>query len=104
MSKPRKLQIRNSTAEFLVFTHQAGESGIEVRVEEETIWLTQKLIAQLFDVDARTVSEHLGNIFASGELKEEATHRNFRLVQMEGGREVGRNVAFYNLYAIITWD
>jgi hypothetical protein len=102
MSKPKKLQIRNSTAEFLVFTHQAGESGIEVRVEEETIWLTQKLIAKLFDVDVRTVSEHLGNIFASGELKEEATHRNFRLVQKEGEREVARNVAFYNLDAIIS--
>ena len=101
MSKPKKIQIRNSTAEFLVFTSQAGENGIEVRVAEETVWLTQKLIAALFEVDVRTVSEHLQNIFASNELTEQATLRNFRTVQKEGGREVARNVACYNLDAII---
>jgi hypothetical protein len=95
------LQIRNSTAEFLVFTSQAGEKGIEVRVEDETVWLTQKLIGVLFEVDVRTVSEHLGNIFATRELNEAATLRNFRIVQPEGTREVARNVAFYNLDAII---
>jgi len=99
MSKSKKLQIRNSTAEFLVFTSQAGENGVEVRVEDETVWLTQKLIAVLFEVDVRTVSEHLQNIFASGELKEETTIRNFRTVQKEGAREVSRNIAFYNLDA-----
>jgi hypothetical protein len=67
MSQKNKLHIRNSTAEFLVFTTQAGDDGIEVRVENETVWLTQKLIAVLFEVDVRTVSEHLGNIFSSGE-------------------------------------
>ncbi len=78
MSKVRKVQIRNSMAEFQVFTTQAGEGGIEVRIEDETVWLTQKLIATLFDVDIRTVSEHLKNIFASGELKEDSVLRNFR--------------------------
>jgi hypothetical protein len=102
MSKSKKLQIRNSTAEFLIFTSQAGENGVEVRVEDETVWLTQKLIAALFEVDVRTVSEHLQNIFASGELKEETTIRNFRTVQKEGAREVSRNIAFYNLDAIIS--
>jgi len=102
MSQPKKLRIRNSTAEFLVFTSQAKENGIEVRVEGETVWLTQKLIAALFEVDVRTVSEHLQNIFANGELKEQATLRNFRTVQKEGDREVTRNVAFYNLDAIIS--
>lgn len=95
------MQIRNSTTEFLVFTSQAGEKGIEVRVADETVWLTQKLIAALFDVDVRTVSEHLQNIFATKELTQDATLRNFRTVQTEGSREVARNVGFYNLDAII---
>ena len=95
------MQIRNSTAEFLVFTSQAGEKGIEVRVADETVWLTQKLIAALFDVDVRTVSEHLQNTFATKELTQDATLRNFRTVQTEGSREVARNVGFYNLDAII---
>lgn len=101
MSQDKKIQIRNSTAEFLVFTSQAGEQGIEVRVADETVWLTQKRIAVLFDVDVRTVSEHLQNIFATNELAQEATLRNFRIVQTEGAREVARNVGFYNLDAII---
>jgi len=101
MSKEKRIQIRNSTTEFLVFTAQAGEQGIEVRIEDETVWLTQKLMATLFEVDVRTISEHLGNIFASSELSEKATIRNFRIVQKEGSREVARNVDFYNLDAII---
>jgi len=96
------LQIRNSTAEFLIFTSQANENTIEVRVEDETVWLTQKLIAELFGVDVRTINEHLKNIYTEGELVEEATIRNFRIVQKEGNREVGRDVLFYNLDAIIS--
>jgi len=94
--------IRNSTAEFLIFTGQAGEQSIEARYEDETVWLTQKLMAELFAVDVRTVSEHLKNIFESGELAREATLRKFRTVQTEGSREVTRNVDFYNLDAIIS--
>ena len=101
MSHDKKMHIRNSTAEFLVFTSQASEKSIEVRVADETVWLTQKLIAALFDVDVRTVSEHLQNIFATKELTQDATFRNFRIVQTEGSREVARNVGFYNLDAII---
>ncbi|HAF85904.1 MAG TPA: virulence-like protein, partial [Sphaerochaeta sp.] len=70
--------IHNSTTEFLIFTAQAGEQSIEARYEEETIWLSQKLIAQLFDVDVRTVNEHLQNIFKSGELQEDSVIRKFR--------------------------
>jgi hypothetical protein len=94
--------IRNSTAEFLIFTGQAGEQSIEARYEEDTLWLSQKLIAELFGVDVRTVSEHLKNIFASNELGPEATIRNFRIVQREGTREVSRAVDFYNLDGIIS--
>ncbi|WP_051414305.1 virulence RhuM family protein [Pseudoxanthomonas suwonensis] len=96
------LRIRASTAEFLIFTQQAGEPSIEVRYEDETIWLTQKLMAALFDVDVRTISEHLRNIYTSGELDEAATIRNFRTVQTEGSRQVAREVAHYHLDAIIS--
>lgn len=101
MSKEEKLQIRNSTAEFLIFTRQAGEDGIEVRVEGETVWLTQKLMAALFEVDVRTINEHLGNIYESGEQQRAATLRKFRIVQSEGKRAVAREVVHYNLDAII---
>ena len=101
MSPEKKLQIRNSTAEFLIFTRQAGDDGIEVRVENETVWLTQKLMAALFDVDVRTINEHLGNIYQTGEQRREATIRNFRIVRREGTREVARAVEHYNLDAII---
>ena len=94
--------IRNRTAEFLIFIDQAGEQSIEARYEDETVWLTQKLMAELFAVDVRTVSEHLKNIYESGELVREATLRKFRTVQTEGNREVARNVDFYNLDAIVS--
>ena len=97
----KKLQIRNSTAEFLIFTRQAGENGIEVRVEGETVWLTQKLMAALFEVDVRTINEHLGNIYEDGEQQREATVRKFRIVHVEGKRDVAREVEHYNLDAII---
>jgi len=96
-----KLQIRNSTAEFLIFTRQTGEEGIEVRVAEETVWLTQKLMAALFEVTIPTVNEHLSNLYSQGEIVKGSTIRNFRTVQKEGGRGVARNVDFYNLDAII---
>jgi hypothetical protein len=70
MKKENTLQIRNSTAEFLIFTRQAGEDGIEVRVADETVWLTQKLVGVLFDKGRSTITEHLTNIFETGELDE----------------------------------
>ena len=97
----RKL-IRNSTAEFLIFTGQAGEQSIEARYEDETVWLSQKLMAELFDVDVRTVNEHLNNIYAQKELQKEATIRKFRIVQKEGKRNVTRDIEFYNLDGIIS--
>jgi hypothetical protein len=80
----KQLQIRNSTAEFLIFTAQSGEKSIEVRYENETIWLTQKLMAALFNVDVRTISEHLQNIFASNELEPESVIRKFRNTAADG--------------------
>lgn len=96
------LSIRNSTAEFLIFSVQGGEDSIEVRFEDETIWLSQKMMAELFLVDVRTVNEHLQNIFQQDELSREATIRKFRIVQAEGKRDVNRIVDFYNLDAIIS--
>lgn len=99
---PDKKLIRNSTAEFLIFTGQSGEQSIEARYEDETIWLSQKLMGQLFDVGINTINYHLKEIFESGEISPEATVRKFRIVQTEGSRNVARQVEFYNLDAIIS--
>lgn len=103
-SKPQngdELPVRNSTAEFLIFAKDAGADTISVRFQDEMLWLTQPLICQLFDVSKSTVSEHLSNIFASGELLPEATVRKFRTVRQEGSRQVERQLEYYNLEAII---
>ena len=102
MSKGKDLLIRNSTAEFLTFELQSKRDSIEVRYEDETIWLTQKMMATLFDVTPPTINEHLKNIFAPGELDEKATIRKFRIVQKEGARQVNRDVDHYNLDAVIS--
>ena len=98
----KKFEIRNSTAEFLIFQLEGKEDGVQVVYKDETIWATQKVIAELFDVKVATVNEHLANIFKSGELQEEATIRKFRIVQQEGSRNVEREPLFYNLDAIIS--
>lgn len=102
MNSGDKKSIRNSTAEFLIFTAQSGENTIEARYEDETIWLSQKLMAELFEVDVRTVNEHLKNIYAQEEIIPDSTLRKFRIVQNEGQRQVTRNIDFYNLDAIIS--
>ena len=100
MSKDeKKLQIRNSTAEFLIFTGQAGEKSIEARYEDETIWLTQKLMATLFEVTVPTINEHLKNIFAGGELGQDSAIRKFRITAADGKKY---STKLYNLDAIIS--
>ncbi len=100
--KPKKsLQIRNSTVEFLIFSYQTGGDGVEVRVQDGTIWLSQKNIASLFDTSADNISLHLKNIYTEDELNEKSTTEDFSVVQIEGTREVKRNVKHYNLDAII---
>lgn len=91
--------IRNSTAEFLIFTGQSGEQSIEARYEDDSIWLSQKLMAELFAVDVRTISEHLQNIFRSGELVEQAVVRKFRTTAADGKNY---QTQFYHLDAIIS--
>lgn len=94
--------IRNSTAEFLIFTGKSGEQSIEARYEDGTVWLTQIRMAELFTVSKPTISEHLKNIYEQGELERDATVRKFRTVQQEGSRQVSREVEYHNLDAIIS--
>ena len=96
---PDKKQIRNSTAEFLIFSAQSGGDGFEVRYEDETIWLAQKLMAQLFDVTVPTINYHLKEIFKSGEIDENSVIRNFRITATDGK---GYDTKHYNLDAIIS--
>jgi len=87
---------------FLLYNAPDGEVRIEVALEDETVWLTQKAMAELFGVSKSTISEHLNNIYDTVELIKSTTVRNFRTVQMEGDREVTRNLEYYNLDAIIS--
>lgn len=95
----KELQIRNSTTDFLVFTRQNGEEGINVRIEGETVWLTQDGIAMLFDKARTTITEHIRNIYQSGELDENRVCRKFRQTASDGKNY---NVSFYNLDMIIS--
>ena len=96
--KKDTFQIRNSTVDFLVFTRDAHENGIEVRVQDQDVWLTQKAIAQLFEVDRSVVTKHLKNVYESGELSEAATCANFAQVADNGKTY---RYKFYALSAII---
>ena len=101
--KKKEIVIRSSAAEYLTFVASTGESdaSFEMRYEDENIWLTQKMMAALYDVGLPTINEHIKKIYADGELTEEATIRKFRIVQTEGARQVNRELTHYNLQAII---
>lgn len=101
--KKKELAIRSSAAEYLTFVASTGESdaSFEMRYEDENIWLTQKMMAALYDVGLPTINEHIKKIYSDGELTEEATIRKFRIVQTEGVRQVNREVTHYNLQLII---
>ena len=94
--KPQTLQIRNSTADFLVFTKQNSQDTIEVRVQDEDVWLTQEGIARLFDKGRSTIAEHLNAIFNENELDENSVCRKFRRTAADGKTY---NTKFYNLDA-----
>ncbi len=103
-NKKNEISIRSSAAEYLTYVAAVGEetNSIEVRYEDENIWLTQKMMALLYEVDVRTINDHIQKIYDDGELTKEATIRNFRIVQTEGSRQVQRNVMHYNLQLIIS--
>ena len=99
----KEITIRSSAAEYLTFVASTGESNenVEMRYEDENIWLTQKMMATLYDVDVRTINYHIGKVFADSELEESATIRKFRIVQTEGERQITREVNHYSLQMII---
>ena len=98
----KKFEIRNSTAEFLIFLAEGKEEGIQVVYKDESVWATQKAMAQLFDCTSDNIGVHLRNIYDTGELLKEATTEEISVVQPEGKREVTRKLQFYNLDAIIS--
>lgn len=98
----KKFEIRNSTAEFLIFQIEGKEDGVQVVYHNESVWCTQKAMAQLFDCSSDNIGLHLKNIYETGELTQEATTENFSVVQNEGERQVNRKLKFYNLDAIIS--
>lgn len=101
--KKNEITIRSSAAEYLTYVAAIGDNpeSIEVRYEDENIWLTQKMLATLYGVNVATINEHISNIYKDNELEKDSTIRNFLIVQKEGNREVSRSIAHYNLQMII---
>jgi len=97
-----KLRIRNSTAEFLIFTSETGEKSLEVLYVDENVWATQDMIANLYDTTKQNVSLHLNNAFSDQEIDKDSTVKEYLTVQNEGSREVQRKRKFYNLDVIIS--
>src|SRR5688500_16293043 len=91
-----------SPSELIFYQSEDGKTRIEVRLENETVWLSQKQMAELFQKSVPTINEHIKNAFDEGEVSPAATIRNFRIVQTEGTRDVERDVEFYNLDVIIS--
>ena len=103
IKKKNEITIRSSAAEYLTYVATIGDKqdSIEMRYEDENIWLKQKMMATLYDVDVRTINEHIKKIYSDSELEEDSTIRNFRIVQTEGSRQVTRDTKHYNLQMII---
>ena len=101
--KKDEITIRSSAAEYLTYVALVGDQqeSIEMRYEDENIWMTQKMMATLYDVDVRTINEHIKKIYSDSELEEDSTIRNFRIVQTEGSRQVTRDTKHYSLQMII---
>ena len=95
-------QDNKPAGEILLYQTEDGGTRIDVRLQDETLWLTQMQMAKLFEKDKRTISEHISNVYEEGELIQKATVRNFRTVQKEGSREVERDLASYNLDVVIS--
>ena len=91
-----------NNSQIIIYQNEAGETRLEVRLENETVWLTQKLMAELFQTTVANINIHLKNIFDEGELDPKATIKDFLIVRLEGSREVNRNIEYYNLDVIIS--
>jgi hypothetical protein len=101
MSKMEKSKNTDTRSAFIIFKTEDESVSVDVRLEEETVWLTQKQMAVLFDKNLMTINEHIKNIYSEGELTEDATIRKFLIVQKEGNREVSREVLCYNLEFLV---
>ena len=103
-NKKKELAIRSSAAEYLTFVAATGESdaSFEMRYEDENIWLTQRMMATLYDVSKQTISQHIKRIYADGELTPEATVKKYLTVQTEGERQVSRKQDHYSLQMTIS--
>ncbi len=101
--KKNEVTIRSSAAEYLTYVAATGDNpdSIEVRYEDENIWLTQKMLATVYDVSVSAINQHIKKIYEDNELEEDSTIKNFLIVQKEGNRHVSRDVAHYNLQMII---
>lgn len=98
----KELKIRSSAAEFLIFEEQSHADSINVVYQDGTLWMSQKMMGLLFDVESNTITYHLGEIYKIGELEQKATTRKIRVVQKEGAREVSRVIDHYNLDVVIS--
>jgi hypothetical protein len=95
------MTVKNNS-QLVIYQTEAGETKIDVRFQDETVWLNQKLLSDLFQVTVPTVNEHIRKIYEEGELEPDSTIRKFLIVQKEGGRQISRKVDFYNLDMIIS--
>jgi len=102
MSEDKNINITNTNSEIVIYQNDDGSMKIDVTLEDNTVWLSQQQMAELFQTSRTNVVEHIKNIYNEGELDENATCRNFRQVRMEGNREVTRNIPYYNLDMIIS--
>ncbi|GMT46580.1 MAG: 2-hydroxyacid dehydrogenase [bacterium] len=102
MSKYKNHKMDSSKGEILVYQTENGQVRLDVRLQDETVWLTQPLMAELFQTTQQNISQHIRNVFEEGELTPEATHKKFLSVRREGKREVRRELDFYNLDMIIS--
>lgn len=96
------MENKNTKSEILFYSSEDGKSKIEVRLEDETVWLTQQQMAELFKITKQNVSLHIKNIYKEGELPEKATVKDYLTLQTEGKREVQRSITYYNLDVIIS--
>jgi len=94
--------MKEENNKIIIYNTEDGRTKVEVKIENETVWLSQKQMAELFNKDTRTINEHIKNVFFEGELVENSTIRKFRIVQKEGNREVVRDIDYYNLDVIIS--
>lgn len=102
MSDERNLVAQENQGDILIYQTEAGNTNIDVRFVDETVWLSQQQMAELFQSSRTNIVEHIQHIYEEGELDEDSTCRNFRQVRTEGSRQVTREIPYYNLNMMIS--